>query len=190
VIEKRGLGGRPCVHFDFGSNLRRLAQEPGEAGFLTDGDLISIRRALATGSLFEDADMPMIIRIVERFTRKRGLEPGSLLVLNGLPRHREQAEGLAGIVAVERIVLLEADAAVVRDRIRINLGGDRLGRTDDAIEEVDKRLAGYREQTRPLLGFYRERGVPILVIQVTGTMSAAEMYATISRKIGRGQGVP
>ena len=62
----------------------------------------------------------MILKILRGFVETRCSVPGSLLILNGLPRHRQQAEGLAGVLTVERIVRLEAEASVIRDRIRLD----------------------------------------------------------------------
>ena len=116
-LERRGFLGRRCVHFDFGADLRAIAASPEKTNVLTATEFQSVRTSLATGALFEDKDMPMIVKIVRRFAESRDLTPDSLLVLNGLPRHRRQAEGLAGVVAVERVVYLEAGAAVIRKRI-------------------------------------------------------------------------
>lgn len=182
-IEKRGLGGRRCVHFDFGENLRLIAACPRAPEGLTAGDLEAIRGSLATGALFEDKDMPMIVRVLERFAAGRGDRPGSLLVLNGLPRHRRQAESLAGVAAVERVVHLEAGAAVIRERMRLDPGGDRAGRADGSEEAVERRLAGYRERTVPLVEHFRGLGVPVHVIPVTAAMSAGEMYRDLARLV-------
>jgi adenylate kinase family enzyme len=179
-IERRGLDGRRCVHFDFGSNLRRLAAGSDRNVFLKAADLARIRLSLASGSLFEDRDMPMIVRILRSFVEARAIGSGILVVLNGLPRHRGQAEGLAETVAVERVVLLEAEAPVILERIRLDPGGDRSGRSDDTLEAVGKRLSDYRERTLPLLEYYRERGVPVKRIPVTAAMTAREMYGSLS----------
>lgn len=184
-IERRGLQGRRCLHFDFGANLRAAAIEPaGESG-LTARELAAVRSSLATGALFEDGDMPMIVKVMRRFAAMRRLTPDSLLVLNGLPRHRRQAERLAPVIDVELVVSLEADASVIRERIRLDPGYDRAGRTDDDIEAVAKRLAIFRERTFSLLQFYRGRGVPVLAIAVTARMAAAEMYDALGRTMGK-----
>jgi len=179
-IERRGWSGRPCLHFDFGANLRRLAMAPGDEGFLTADDRESIRMSLASGALFEDQDMPMIVRILRAFAEARAVRPGTLLVLNGLPRHVGQAAGLAEIVSVERIVLLEAAAPVIRERLRLDPGGDRAGRNDDTLEAVRKRLSDYRARTRPLLDYYSALAVPVRTVRVTAAATALEMYGLLT----------
>ncbi len=182
-LERRGFFGRRCVHFDFGSNLRAIAAAPERANILTAPEFESVRTSLATGALFEDKDMPMIVKIVERFAEARDLTPDSLLVLNGLPRHRKQAEDLAGVVAVERVIQLEAPAAVIRERIRLDPGGDRATRADDRLEEVERRLAVFRERTVPLVSYYRERRALVVEIPVTSSMTAAEAYQTLVERL-------
>jgi len=182
-IERLGFLGRRCLHFDFGANLRAAAAGRAEDYGLTEPELETIRRSLTTGSLFGADDMPMIVKILTRFAALYPQGPASLLVLNGLPRHVGQAQGLAGTVSVERVVLLEAEAPVILERLRIDTGGDRAGRPDDSLEAVGKRLSDYRERTLPLLEYYRERGVPILKIRVTSAMTAAEMYGILTREV-------
>jgi adenylate kinase len=182
-LERRGFLGRRCVHFDFGSNLRTVAAAPERAGFLTAPELASVRTSLVTGALFEDEDLPMIVKILERFAEARNLTRDSLLVLNGLPRHRKQAEGLAGILAVERVVQLEASAAVIRERIRLDPGGDRASRSDDGIDAVESRLAVFRERTIPLVSYYRERAALVVEIPVTPSMTAAEAYRALVERL-------
>jgi len=187
-IERRGLHGRRCVHFDFGANLRSVAAAAeGESG-LTAEERTAVRASLATGALFEDGDMPMIIRILRRFGAARELSFDSLLVLNGLPRHRRQAEGLAGVVAVERVISLDASAAVIRERLRLDTGGDRAERTDDMLEAVTRRLADFQDRTLPLVDYYRRIGVQVVLIPVTATMTAGEMYDVLASMMRAGEG--
>ena len=175
-LERRGLYGRRCVHFDFGANLRSIAADPGTWPDLTAEEVADIRDSLATGALFEDRDGPMVITILEGFLKERAVAERDLLVLNGLPRHRDQAEGLAGIIAVEAVVELDADATVVRARMRLDPDGDRAGRLDDSPGAVERRLADYRTRSCPLVDHFFERGARVLAIPVTATMTAGKMF--------------
>jgi len=182
-LEARGLRGRRCVHFDFGANLRAAASGQKAGPDLTPGELAVIRASLATGALFEAGDLPLIIKILSWFTESRRMTSGSLLILNGLPRHRAQAEALDATISVERVISLEADAAVIRERMRQDPGRDRAGRGDDTIEAVTRRLAIFGQRTASLVDHYRERGVPVTTIPVTATMTAAEMYGQVERSV-------
>ena len=185
-IEKRGLQGRICVHFDFGANLRRAARGAAAEFGLTGPEIERIRDSLRSGALFESGDLAMITKILRRFIETRRLGRGGLLVLNGLPRHRDQAEALAPFLAVERVVSLEADAPIIVDRIRRDPGQDRAGRPDDDLPAVARRLETFRQRTAPLLEFYRDRGVPVTAVPVTAAMTAGDMYAELERHLRTG----
>jgi adenylate kinase family enzyme len=182
-IGSRGLAGRACLHFDFGACLRDVASGRPPRYGLAGEDLTAVRVSLATGALFEDRDLPLIVKILTGFAAKNGLGTETLLILNGLPRHRSQAVALSGTVAVELVVSLEADAAVIGERMRLDPGRDRAGRADDMPQAVDRRLAIFRERTAPLLDLYRDRGVPIARIAVTAAMTAADLLRELERKI-------
>jgi len=126
----------------------------------------------------------MIAKILRRYVARRRSTSGSLLVLNGLPRHRSQAESLASIAEVVRIVSLEAGPAVIRKRIRLDTGRDRAGRADDSLEAVAARVAIFKERTLPIIEYYRERGVPVTTVRVTAKMTPGEMYERIDRTMG------
>jgi len=183
-IERRGFRGRRAVHFDFGAELRLISAGSGTAPGMTAGEVVAIRASLASGALFEDRDLPMIVRIIAGFAAARNIGHGDLLVLNGLPRHVGQVEGLAGLIAVEAVVELDADAAVIRERMRLDPDGDRSGRVDDSPVAIERRLADYRRRTLPLAGHYRRLGVPVRVIPVTASMTAAEMYGRLASMLG------
>jgi adenylate kinase family enzyme len=187
-LERRGLGGRRCVHFDFGATLRRIAASPAGTAGLSAEEIASVRTSLTTGALFEERDTAMIVKIVRAFAGERRLAPRSLLILNGLPRHPGQAKALAGVVAVERVVYLQAEAAVIRDRLRLDPGGDRTGRVDDSLEAVEKRLADFRERTLPLLDHYRRISVPVTVLPVTAAMTAEAAYEILAANTREGEG--
>lgn len=182
-IERRGLGGRRCVHFDFGAVLRSIAADPGARSGLGPSEVEAVRASLASGALFEDRDLPMIVKVVEGFVGARGLGAGDRLVLNGLPRHVRQAEGLAGLVDVELVVELEADQEVIRGRMRLDPDGDRAGRRDGSPVAVGRRIADYVERTRPLLAYYRERGAHLVTLPVSEGTRAAQMAAWLAEAI-------
>jgi adenylate kinase len=57
-------------------------------------------------------------------------------------------------------------------------GGALLQREDDREETIRKRLAVYREQTAPLVAYYRGRG---LLKEVDGRGDVSEVFARICR---------
>lgn len=56
--------------------------------------------------------------------------------------------------------------------------GELYQRADDRREVVEKRLAVYREQTRPLVDYYRERGV---LVEVDGARTPDQVFESLIR---------
>ena len=173
ALEARGLRGRRCLHFDFGACLRRGASDDGAGGLLTPDERAFLRDVLRSGALLEDRDFPIARKILLDFLARRGAAAGDLLVLNGLPRHAGQAEALEPVVRVETVVHLACAPETVLERIRTDAGGDRAGRTDDALDDVRRKLATYEARTAPLLRHYEMRGVRVVTVAV-GSRDAAE----------------
>lgn len=178
LLERTGLWGKRCVHFDFGVNLRAAAAGSLGAG-LAPGELEIVRRSLATGALLEDEDFPIAAKVLMGFIAARSLASRDLLILNGLPRHAGQARDLEPYAIVAAVISLETDVETLRERLRIDPGGDRAGRIDDAPEAVADRLRIFADRTVPLLEYYWSRGVPILPVCVEVTTRPEDMAAVL-----------
>lgn len=84
------------------------------------------------------------------------LDPKSHLLIDGVPRTRVQAQVLDDALNFfERekldIINLDTPEAIVRERMH------ERARADDTPESIDTRLRWYREDTLPVLDYYRER---------------------------------
>ena len=191
VLEARGLGGRPCAHFDFGEEIRSAVASGGQTANLFAPELDVLRQSLATGALLEDEQFPIARRILQAFLENRdtyhfprrkmvSVPVFPWVVLNGLPRHAGQAEAMAAQVRVQAVVELDCNAAAVAARIRADAGGDRAGRVDDDTEGVRRKLDTYALRTAPLVDYYRRQGAAVITIPVGPTTSAEECR----RKIG------
>ncbi len=181
ILDGKALLGRRCFHFDFGANLREIDSFSGPVEGITREEKRTINGSLESGVLFEDKDLPLALKILRRFISVRGMTPRDILLLNGFPRHRAQAEGIAGIIAVEKVVLLDCPAEVILERIRSDTGGDRGERKDDSMEAVRKRLKIFEARTRPLLDYYEKRGIPVAKIEVGERMTPGEMVGLLER---------
>jgi len=179
---RAGLWGRRCHHFDFGENLRRAAAARGPKPFrLSGADLAVVKRSLATGALLEDSQFPIAARIFEGFLKSVRFRPEDLILLNGLPRHPGQAREMGRFVEVIAVVVLAASPAVIRERIRMDTGGDRRGRADDSLAEIGKKLSIYRKRTRPLVDLYRKKGAAVFTLVVGARTAAVTMLKRIDR---------
>jgi adenylate kinase len=87
-------------------------------------------------------------------------------VLDGIPRTLSQAEqayalaGPAGLDA-DAVIYLDVRDEVARARLAARAAS---GRADDAdLAVIERRLQVFHAETRPLLDFYRERGILVVI---------------------------
>ncbi len=181
LLERRGLRGRRCLHFDFGAQLRRIAERKEPGAFVTRADVNFLKHVLRSGALLEDEHFPIARGVVRAFLAERSAVAETLVVLNGLPRHVGQAEAMDALLDVRMVVYLSCSAETVLARIQGNVGGDRTGRLDDAAESIRRKLALFAERTSPLMDYYRRRQVEIETIQVADGTTAEQMWEILSR---------
>jgi adenylate kinase family enzyme len=177
-LEAQGLFGRRCVHFDFGAQLRRAAEEGGRG--LSPDDVATVRKVLREGALLENDTFHIARRILNDFLREREVGHEDLVILNGLPRHAGQARDVAADLKVTLVVALTCTAAVVHERIARNSGGDRTERTDDSVEAIERKLEIYAARTQPLLDHYRAKGVQPRLVPVGIRTTPADLLGVLN----------
>ncbi len=121
-----------------------------------------VRELLDAGTLVDDETMARVVG-----TRLAAGDVGRGFILDGYPRTASQAETLARILdeastTLDAVILIRVPERVLVERTLAR------GRKDDREEIVRSRLAVYREQTEPLVGYYRQRG---LLREVDGDQS-------------------
>ncbi|MEN9767655.1 adenylate kinase [Vulcanococcus sp.] len=151
LAERHGL-----LHLSTGDLLRAEVAAGSELGKEAEA-------VMARGELVSDALVLAIVR-----SRLDGHSGGWLL--DGFPRNVAQADALASLLAdlgqsIELVVLMELDDAVLVQRLLSR------GRADDNEAVIRHRLEVYRQQTEPLIAYYRERGL-ISSIEAAGTVEA------------------
>lgn len=179
LLERVGLKGMKCLHFDFGKMLRKINSE--RPAWLNHDEINTIEKMINTGALLEDEHFPIAKKILLRFINERKRENNNLIVLNGLPRHIEQAKAMENVIDIVAVVSLECAPEIVWERVRTNAGGDRSERTDDTLKEVKGRLVVFAERTVPMLKYYGGRGVPIIHLPVAVKTSSEEMHSMLER---------
>jgi adenylate kinase len=179
MLEEKGVAGRRCFHFDFGAELRAVAAAPEGAVILPPGERKVVLRSLATGALLEDHEFPIALRILRAFVLRSGVAEADRLVLNGLPRHIGQARMMEDVVRVAAVISLEAGAEVIRERIALNTGGDRVDRVDDELQAVRRKLVLFRMRTLPLIEYYENREVPVFRLPIGARTGAEDLYAAV-----------
>jgi len=167
-----------------GTQAQRLA-ETQNLLHLSTGDLLRAEVAagselgkeaeavMARGELVSDA---LVLAIV----RSRLQSHSSGWLLDGFPRNVAQADALAQLLdelgqQIELVVLMELDDAVLVQRLLSR------GRADDNEEVIRHRLEVYRQQTEPLIAYYRERNL-LAPVEAAGTVE--EIGARIASILG------
>ncbi|HEX7368113.1 MAG TPA: nucleoside monophosphate kinase [Candidatus Saccharimonadales bacterium] len=121
-----------------------------------------VLKRLATGELMDDA---LTNQVLEEALG--GLRDAADLVLDGYPRNTRQAQWLTDHLAafkrkIDTIVVFRVPE---EELVRRQSG---RGRDEDTPDVIKRRLQIYREQTQPVIDFYRNRGVPVREIDGEG----------------------
>jgi adenylate kinase len=130
---------------------------------------------MSLGLLVDDATMAELVR--GRLARP---DAGQGYLLDGYPRTLPQAETLEAILReagqrLDAVLLLEVPEEVVVRRALLRKRGD------DAEEVIRERLKEYRENTEPLIGYYKERG---LLREIDGNRPIEEVTARMFGLLG------
>ena len=159
LFEKYGTNNKRCFHFDFGSNLRTVAENIDSTQWLTNPEITVINEALSSGKLLENEHFPIAGKIFQRFVEEKAITEKDLLIMNGLPRHVSQATDVDSIVDIVKVIYLSCTPEVTKERIRKNTGGDRAERQDDSLEEINRKIQIFSNRTIPILDHYRQKKV-------------------------------
>jgi len=190
-----------------GTQAQRLAEEKGFIHIST-GDLL--REAVKNGTplglkakeYMERGELVPDDLIVAMIKEK--LPKGGKVILDGFPRTVNQARALEKMLEetgerLEKVILFEVPDEVVVERLsgrRIDPktgkvyhvkynpppeGVEVIQRDDDREEVVRKRLKVYREQTQPLVDYYRQKGI---LEVVDASQPPGEVYRQLLTKLG------
>ena len=146
-----------------------------------------------SGKLVPDA---LVIEMVRKRLQEKDAKKG--FILDGFPRTREQAQALDKMVKIDRALLLFLDPEDLIKRstgrrvcedcesvyhLLMNppkrpgfcdrCGGKLIVREDDKEETVRHRIQVYEDQTKPLVSYYKERGI---LVQVYGSGLIDEVF--------------
>ena len=177
-----------------GTQAKVLQDERGLVQ-LSTGDML--RAAVAAGTelgrkskaIMDRGDLvpdDLVVGIIAERLDKPDCAKG--VIFDGFPRTVAQAKALDTMLAgrgrkIDAVIELKVDdeAMVGRmeSRVRENPGA---ARADDTPETLRKRLKVYRENTEPLLDFYRAQGK---LLTVDGMAPIADVSAAVRRLTGQ-----
>jgi adenylate kinase len=104
------------------------------------------------------------------------------VLIDGFPRTVHEAHVLESALNFYKrnhliVINLSADEAVVRERMA------KRARKDDTETSIEARLAWYREETLPVLAYFKERAHTV-VLDCDGTKTIGEVHAEILSLLG------
>ena len=179
LCEKEGLWKRRCLHFDFGEQLRKAEGDRQAGLYLSEDDVTIISNSLKTGRLLEKEEFYIAEKIFKSFIEGKRADNDFIVVMNGLPRHLNQAEDVDRLVDIQMLVYLDGSPEVIMKRIAQNSGGDRTGRIDDSLPEVERKLRLFEQRTLPLVSYYSSKGVRVERIAVAVESTPQDMLRQI-----------
>ncbi|MBE9137241.1 adenylate kinase [Nodosilinea sp. LEGE 07088] len=150
-------------HISTGDILRSAVAAGSELGQKAD-------HYMSTGELVPD---DLILDLIEERLGQKDAQLGWLL--DGFPRNVPQAEFLQKILdqidqPADFVVNLDVEDAVIVARLL------QRGRKDDEESVILNRLEVYRQQTEPLIEFYRDRQQ---LVSVDGNQTMEAVYAAL-----------
>ena len=156
------------VHLSTGDLLRAAVGAGTELGTEAKG-------FMDRGELVPDS---LVLALLEKRLEEAGPDTGFLL--DGFPRNVSQAQALEKVMgadAVDHVVYLQLDDEEILTRLLSR------GRKDDTEDVIRNRLHVYRNETRPLVEWYRERSV-IRPVDATGTIE--DIHHRVMRSLASG----
>ena len=156
-------------HISTGDLLREAARQGTPEG-------LAAEKHIKQGDLVPDS---LIIEIVNHRLDQGDCSDGCLF--DGFPRTLEQARALDGLLAkrqqpLDGVIELRVDEETLFQRLISR------GRDDDEPDVIRQRFRTYRQLTRPVLDYYRRRGI---LETVDGAGTPDQVTAHIEDAVGR-----
>jgi adenylate kinase len=162
---------------------------------------LKVKAIMDSGKLVDD---DTTIALVKERLAMDDVQKG--YILDGFPRTIPQAEALATFSKVDKVVNFDIPDANVIERLsgrRVckkcgynfhvlfnkstkgdicdKCGGEIYTRDDDKAEAIQKRLQVYRDQTQPLIDYYRQKN---LLLDIDARPLIDEMEANFKKALG------
>jgi adenylate kinase len=168
LIEKYGL-----IHLSTGDLLRSEINRGTALG-------LEARLYMDEGKLVPDE---VVIGMIENKLQTNGDVPG--YIFDGFPRTVAQAEALDNMLSVLGLSISAMISLDVEEKeliTRLIQRGTEMGRADDTIEVIERRIKEYENKTRPVAHYYAEKG-KLYVVQGIGEID--EIFLAIQSIISR-----
>jgi adenylate kinase len=162
---------------------------------------LKVKAIIDAGKLVDDETTTALVK--ERLAQP---DAKAGYILDGFPRTIPQAESLALFSLVDKVINFDIPDPVILERLSGRrlcracgeshhvvfskpkkdgvcdaCGGELYIREDDKPAAIQKRLEVYRQQTEPLIAFYRAKGV---LIDVDASPAVNEVVANFKKALG------
>lgn len=127
-----------------------------------------IKQIIESGNLVDDQTTA---KLLEERIKYEDFQQG--FILDGYPRNLEQVKFLPDL-NFDKVLYINVPEQEVVERLL------KRGRPDDTEEGVKRRLNLYREQTQPLLDYYKTQGV---LIEIDGTGDIQKVQDEIKKSL-------
>ncbi|MEL7067796.1 MAG: adenylate kinase [Cyanobacteria bacterium J06581_3] len=153
------------VHISTGDMLRGAIEAQTPVG-------LQAKALVESGELVPDE---LVLKLISDRFAQPGMKKG--WILDGFPRTVAQAEAFDDLLnklglAYPKVVHLKVMTGLLIDRLLA------MGRADDTVTTIRRRLAVYQEQTAPLIAYYQARKC---LTTVNASQGAAEVAGALSR---------
>ncbi len=145
---------------------------PPGAGKGTQAEIISKKyniKKISTGDILrsEMENGTELGKLAKRYMEKGELVPDEIMIkiidihtknlesfiLDGFPRTLNQAKELEKITKIDKVIYINVPDEEIKKRLLAR------GRLDDKPEVIENRIKVYREQTQPLIDYYKNKGI-------------------------------
>lgn len=151
-------------HISTGDILRQAIEDKTDLG-------IQARSHLEAGELVPDSLMMSLMR--KRFA-KPDMAKG--WILDGFPRTLSQAKALDELLAIfqqpsPKVIYFEVTTGLLINRLM------KMGRSDDTVDVIRRRIDIYQQETQPLIEYYQQR---LCLTTINGNLPVAEVGHALS----------
>jgi adenylate kinase len=145
----------------------------------------------------------VVIEMMKERLQKNDCKNG--FILDGFPRTINQAEKISKVTKIDKVINIQASDEIIIDRLskrRVckkcgfiyhlvyikpkkdeicdKCGSELYQRKDDRAEAIKERLKVYRNQTKPLIKYYKEKGI---LVDVDGSGTPEEEFEAVVKAV-------
>ncbi|MDP7244074.1 MAG: adenylate kinase [Flavobacteriales bacterium] len=181
------------AHISTGDMLRENVAQKTKLG-------VEAKSYMDKGLLVPDS---LVIEMMKKCLQKKDCKNG--FILDGFPRTINQAEEIGKEIKIDKVINIQASDEIIIDRLSKRkvcgkcgfvyhliyikpkkegvcdkCGGKLYQRKDDKPEAITERLKVYRNETEPLIDYYKEKGI---LADVDGSGTPEEEFESVLKAV-------